>query len=218
MMKITLINFAAAAALPMLGVVWAQESSKPELLLQNGHKGMVLSVAFSPDGKTLASGSRDNTIGLWEVSSGRLIRSFEGHGSGINSVAFSPDGKTLASGSDDETIKLWEVSSGRLIRSFEGHSNWVESVAFSPDGKTLASGSYDTTIKIWSTDTGNLLVSLIHFDDGNWIAFTPDNYYSSSAGASKYITWRVGNQIHDEAQFKSRFNQPSVITTRLSGQ
>jgi hypothetical protein len=182
----------------------------------DGHRNRVWSVAFSPDGKTLASGSWDRTIKLWDVSGGRLIRSFEGHGHDVNSVAFSPDVKTLASGSYDNTVRIWDLSSGRPIRSFEGHSAGVRSVTFSPDGKTLASGSEDSTVKIWSTDTGELLISLLHFDDGNWVALTPDNYYSSSAGASKYVTWRINDQVYDEAQFKSRFNQRAVIAARLS--
>ena len=178
----------------------------------------VKSVAFSPDGKTLASGGWDTMVSLRDVSSGRLIRSFKGESDSVNSIAYSPDGKTLASGGRDQGLNLCDVSGGRLIHSFGGHSSTVSSVAFSPDGKTLASGSFDATVKIWSTETRNLLVSLTHFKDGAWIAFTPDNYYVSSAGAAKYISWRAGNQVYDEAQFKSRFNQPNVVAAKLSGQ
>jgi WD40 repeat protein len=103
----------------------------------------------------LASGSVDQTIKLWEVSSGRLIRSLEGHSGHVYSVAFSPDGKMLASGDLDQTIKLWEVSSGRLIRSLEGHSGPVHSVAFSPDGKMLASGGSDQAIKLWEVSSSS---------------------------------------------------------------
>ncbi|HOK23808.1 MAG TPA: WD40 repeat domain-containing protein, partial [Candidatus Hydrothermia bacterium] len=119
-----------------------------------GHESQVNSVCFSPDGNYIASGSGkweifsgsyDNTIKLWEVSTGKLVRTFEGHKLGVNAVCFSPDGKYIASGSEsvlgssDNTIKLWEVSTGELVRTFEGYTGGVESVCFSPDGKYIAS-------------------------------------------------------------------------------
>ncbi len=98
---------------------------------------MVFSVSFSSDVKILASGSFDHTIKLWEVDTGRLVKTLEGHNWTVTSVSFSPDAKTLVSGSGDQTIKLWEVSSGRLLKTVEAH-NAVSSVSFSPDGKYLA--------------------------------------------------------------------------------
>ena len=107
----------------------------------------VASVAFSPDGATLASGSWDNTVRLWGVADGRLLRTLDTDG--VESVAFSPDGATLASGSVDGTVRLWRVADGRLLRTLEGHTTEVGSVAFSPDGATLASGSRDGTVRLW---------------------------------------------------------------------
>jgi WD40 repeat protein len=115
---------------------------------------MFNSVAFSPDGRWLASGYRDKTVKLWDTASGNLIRSLEGHQSAVNSVAFSPDGRWLASGSADKTVKLWDPSSGKLVRSLESHRSSVLSVAFSPDGRWLASGSSDNTVKLWEVETG----------------------------------------------------------------
>jgi hypothetical protein len=109
-------------------------------------------VAFSPDGKTLASGSYDCTIRLWDMQSGSSIGELTGHSYSVLSVAFSPDGKTLASGSYDCAIRLWDVQSGSSLRELSGHLHIVTSVAFSPDGKTLASGSYDCTIRLWGGD------------------------------------------------------------------
>jgi WD40 repeat protein len=134
-------------------------ASGSEVRTLEGHTQSVNSVAFSPDGRLLASGScgqgnyiiicTQGEIRLWEVASGREVRSLSGHTSWVNSVAFSPDGRLLASGSHDKTIKLWEVASGREVRSLTGHTDDVNSVAFSPDGRLLASGSDDETIKLW---------------------------------------------------------------------
>ena len=116
------------------------------------------SVSFSPDGKTVAAGSSDNSIRLWDIKSGQLIRIFEGHKATVNSIKFSPDGKMLASGSDDKSINLWEVESGKLLQSFKGHKDPVNSISFSPDGKAIATSS-DGNLRLWSIATGDVLHS-----------------------------------------------------------
>ena len=113
------------------------------------HENYVNSVAFSPDGNFIISGSGDHTIKLWQVDNGELLKTFEGYQSSVRSVAFSPDGKTIISGSGDKTIKLWQINNAKLLKTFEGHQDFVYSVAFSPDGKTIISGSWDKTIKLW---------------------------------------------------------------------
>jgi uncharacterized protein YjbI with pentapeptide repeats len=130
-------------------------------VILKGHSLWVASVAISPDGKTVASGSRDRSTKLWDMETGREIRSLIGHSDGVLSVAISPDGKILASGSADRSIKLWDIKTGREIRSLIGHSDGVLSVAISPDGKTVASGSADRSIKLWDIKTGREIRSLI---------------------------------------------------------
>jgi WD40 repeat protein len=122
-----------------------------------GHQSSVNAVAFSPDGKTLLSGSLDNTLKLWDTS-GNLLKTLRGHQGYVRAVAFSPDGKTLLSGSTDNTLKLWDTS-GKLLQTLRGHQGYVVAVAFSPDGKTLLSGSEDNTLKLWDT-SGKLLKTL----------------------------------------------------------
>jgi WD40 repeat protein len=157
-----------------------------------GHCDTVTSVAISPDGKTLASGSSDNTIKIWDVGTGDLIRTLEGHGGKVQSVAISPDGKTLASGSEDNTIKIWDVSTGTLNRTLEGHNSPVYDVIISPDGKTLATGGGDAAIKIWDVGTGDLIRTLEgHEDTVQSVCFSPDGKTLASGGWDVRL-WDVG--------------------------
>ncbi|KAF3918216.1 hypothetical protein ABW20_dc0108198 [Dactylellina cionopaga] len=125
-----------------------------------GHSDCVLSVAFSDDGKQLASGSSDGTIKLWDITTGTNLATLEGHFGKVQSVAFLyNNNKQLASGSDDNTIKLWNITTGANL-TLEGHSDWVRSVALSYDNKQLASGSRDSTVKLWDITTGTNFTTL----------------------------------------------------------
>jgi WD40 repeat protein/predicted Ser/Thr protein kinase len=187
----------------------------------SSHSSMVHSVAFSPispnlseqgesgkstkvadlNQKILASGSWDNTIKLWDVNTGKEIRTLIGHTNWVNSVAFSPDGKFLASGSADCTIKLWQVHTGIEIQTLAGHSDPVSSVAYSPrtpatnsqDRQLVASGSSDYTIKLWQVYTGRNICTLLgHSFFVNCIAFSKDGeIIASGSGDNTIKLWHI---------------------------
>ncbi|MBD1833565.1 hypothetical protein H6F61_12965 [Cyanobacteria bacterium FACHB-472] len=161
------------------------------------HSDDVCSVAFSPDGQLLASGSEDNTIKLWHSDTGEEICTLTGHSGWVSSVAFSPDRQLLASGSGggDSTIKLWHPGTGEEICTLSGHSEWVCSVAFSPDGQILASGSGDNTIKLWQVSTGNQIRTLTgHSAWVRSVAFSPDGQIlASGSGDNTIKIWRLSS-------------------------
>ena len=122
----------------------------------------VMSIAYSPDGRTLANGTFDGTIRLWDVHTGKLLYILTGHTFSVRSVAYSPDGHTLASGGWDSKVKLWNTVLGQHKDTLAGHTSVVSSVAFSPDGRTLASGSYDKTIRLWRISPPKLSADQIY--------------------------------------------------------
>jgi hypothetical protein len=120
-----------------------------ELLTLKGHTGFVLSVAFSPDGERIASGSWDRMVKVWDSSTGMELLPLNGHIGDVLSVAFSPDGKRIVTGSGDNTVKVWDSSMGMELLPLKGHTGDILSVAFSPDGKRIVSGSADNMVKVW---------------------------------------------------------------------
>jgi eukaryotic-like serine/threonine-protein kinase len=130
--------------------IWDTQTNRRSASL-TGHKGSVFSVAFSGDGRLLASASGDHTVRVWDVAAAKCVSVLTGHTDQVFSAVFHPDGKRLASAGRDRAIWLWDVATGRDVARLEGHTNYIFSLAFSPDGTSLASGSGDGTVRIWDT-------------------------------------------------------------------
>jgi WD40 repeat protein len=193
-----------------------------------GHREAVTALAFSPDGKLLASGTdfdfprrrgEENPICLWDVATGKQLRRLNGHKDRVYKVAFAPDGKTLASGGGryDPTLRLWDVEAGTEVFARTGHGGELESVTFSPDGQTIATGSMDKTIRLWDPATGQEKSKLTgHTADVMAVAFSPDGKRLASGSFDRTLRlWdpATGKQLWqaelDEAGNTSTFHSSS---------
>ena len=158
-----------------------------------GHKGAVLCVALSGDGRLAVSASADKTLKVWDVETGRVLRTLEGHGGWVNGVALSGDGRRAVSASSDTTLKVWDLETGRELHILTGHGGWVNGVALSGDGRLAVSASADKTLKVWDVETGRVLRTLEgHGGRVNGVALSGDGRRAVSASSDHTLkVWDV---------------------------
>jgi WD40 repeat protein len=156
-----------------------------------GHTNGVSGLAFSPDGKALATVGGPRVVRLWNIDTGQTTSTISPKDGGLFGVAFSPDGKTIATcGHRDGTVRIWDTDTGKLVRTLSGHKDWVYTVAFSPDGKTLASGAWDVTARLWDVATGRA-TAVLRGHTGDWpstiysVAFSPDGKILATGGSDQ---------------------------------
>jgi WD40 repeat protein/serine/threonine protein kinase len=153
-----------------------------ELRTLRGHGNGVTGVAYSPDGRRLASASVDQTVKVWEAATGKEMLTLKGHTGAVASVAYSPDGRCLASAGWDRTVRVWDAATGQELLKLQGHTDGVTGVAYSPDGRCLASAGWDQTVKVWDAAGGKELFNLKgHTAWVSSVAYSPDGRCLASA-------------------------------------
>ncbi len=184
---------ASIAALSIIGgcIVWydmSQLAAGTTFFVYRGHSNTITSVAWSPDGKRVASASDDNSVQVWNAGDGSHAFTYTGHSATVDCVAWSPDGSRIASSGDDKTVQVWNAGDGSHAFTFTGHSDVVNAVAWSPDGNRIASGSGDMTVLIWdASDGNNVVIYQGHSDVVNAVAWSPDGKLIASGSKDRTV-------------------------------
>src|SRR6266487_4277454 len=160
------------------------------LYTYRGHTDRILTVAWSPNGKYIASGSLDKTVQVWATNPGDHFQPYiyRGHTAGVQTVTWSPDSHRVASGAIDKTVQVWDALSGEHVAIYHGHTDAVNTVAWSPDGNYIATGSADGTVRMWEVATGiQMYINRGHRASVNSIVWSPDSQQIASGASDKTV-------------------------------
>ena len=197
--------------------LWDRKSNRAQRIW-HAHKDMIRSVTVSPSGEAIISGGLDGAIRLWKPTSRKSIKSFGPiHDERIHAVTFSRDGQTLLAGGEGRKIYISKINSGPLEKIPQHHHGTVFSLSVTPDGKTVVSGSGDGTIKLWDLEKKTVKATLVSFKDGEWVSFTPDNYYTCSPAGEQHLYFMKGNNRQSVWKYAATFKQPDRVAQNLGG-
>jgi len=176
-----------------------------------GHTDVVGSLHLTRDGRTLLSAGWDGSIRLWDIGTGLMTQKLKGHHGAVHTAIFSADEKYVYSAGADRQIRVWDIVSGRVVRTFDGHTAEVTSLLFSPDNKMLISHSVDGITKFWDLDKGKEFFEHIHLGENDWLAKSPDGYFSGTDNARRYIHFVDGMKTYSIDQFFDEYYRPDLL-------
>ena len=189
-------------------------------IVLEGHRDIIHALAFSPDGRTLASCGYDRLVKLWDIATGKLQRELRDHSDAVYGVCFSPDGKLLASAGADRAVKVWDLATGVRLYTLAESTDWVYAVAWSPDGKHLAAAGVDRSIRVWEVDRdgGKVVYSVFaHEKPVQVLVYAGDGKTLYSLGAEgKAKSWDAGRMV-EQTIYPAGSDTPLSLVVRPDG-